>query len=338
MEEEMSTPFFSVIIPTYNRKGSLLDVLHALAGQQSFPGGFEAIVVVDGSADGTVEMLRALSMLYPLRHLEQENGGASSARNAGAAVAQGEYLALTEDDVLPASDWLATAYARLLKQNTDILEGRTEYQDTGGSVRRFEPPGIASFIPCNLFIRRSSFAAAGGYESGFFDRKAGLYFREDADLGFRLLDMGFSVYIASDVRVTHPPQFSTLRAALRHAQRYRFDPLLFKRHPRRYREFIEVKQIAGFAVRRPQHYAALLGACGLAAAIAGCIVHVPLLCGAGVAGILVSGVLFRYKYHGKRAFSPREALRTAGFIAVPFVYLAALLRGCVRYRTIGVLW
>jgi glycosyltransferase involved in cell wall biosynthesis len=338
MEEGMSAPFFSVIIPTFNRRDGLRDILHSLSCQKGFPGGFEVIVVVDGSTDGTVEMLRDVTMPYPLSLIEQDNGGASTARNAGAALARGEYIALTEDDVIPASDWLSTAYTLLVTRNLDILEGRTEYQGTGGSVRRFEPPGIPSFIPCNLFIRRSSFAAAGGYESGFFDRDAGLYFREDADLGFRLLDMGFSMYIASDVRVAHPLQFSTLRAALRHAQRYRFDPLLYKRHPRRYREFIEVKHIAGVTVRRPQHYVALGGACGLAAMIAGFSLNAPLAWAGGAAMVLLSGILFRYKYHGARAFSPREVATTLAFIAVPFVYLAALLRGCVRYRTIGVLW
>lgn len=334
----MNTPFFSVIIPTFNRKDTLRETLVSLAGQEAFPGTFEVIVVVDGSTDGTGDMLRALVLPYPLRIVEQENGGASRARNAGAAVAGGEYLALTEDDVLPASDWLARAYILLMMQNIDIIEGRTEYQGTGGSVRRFEPPGIASFIPCNLFIRRSCFMASGGYEGAFFDRRAGLYFREDADLGFRLLDMGFSMYIASDVRVTHPQQFSTLRAALRHARRYQFDPLLFKRHPRRYRQYIEVKRIAGVTVRRPQHYVALAGGCGSIAAIAGAGLGSPALVSCGIAAVLLSGILFRYKYHGARAFSPAEAGRTLAFVTVPFVYLAALLRGCVRYRTIGVLW
>ena len=187
----MNTPFFSVIIPTFNRKDTLRETLVSLAGQEAFPGTFEVIVVVDGSTDGTGDMLRTLVLPYPMRWIEQENGGASRARNAGAAMAAGEYLALTEDDVLPASDWLAMAYKLLIRKNIDILEGRTEYQGTGGSVRRFEPQGIASFIPCNLFIRRACFVASGGYEGAFFDRRAGLYFREDADLGFRLLDMGF---------------------------------------------------------------------------------------------------------------------------------------------------
>lgn len=334
----MTAPFFSVIIPTFNRRDSLREVLVSLARQEEVPGGFEVIVAVDGSTDGSAEMLPELALPYSLRWVLQANAGASEARNAGAALASGEYLALTEDDVLPASDWLKTAYSHLFDRSLDILEGVTEYMGSGGSVRRFEPPGIPSFIPCNLFIRRSSFLAAGGYESAFFDRMAGLYFREDADLGFRLLDMGFSVYIAGDVRVAHPLQFSTLGAALRHARRYQFDPLLFSRHPRRYREFIEVKRIAGITVHRPQHYVALAAGCAAVVMIAGAVAGAPALWGSGAAAVLLSGVLFRYKYHGTRAFSPSEAGRTIAFVAVPFVYLASLLRGCIRYRSIGVLW
>ena len=201
-----------------------------------------------------------------------------------------------------------------------------------------EPDGIPSFIPCNLFIRKGCFEAAGGYEGAFFDGAAGVYFREDADLGFRLLDMGFSVYIASDVRVTHPLQFGTLRAALRHAQRYRFDPLLYKRHPHRYREFIEVKHIGGMHVHRPQHYVALSAGCALLVAIAALCSGAWGVMLAATAAVLMCGVVFRFKYQGKRALSLRDLWITAGFVAVPFVYLIALFRGCVRYRTIGVLW
>jgi glycosyltransferase involved in cell wall biosynthesis len=312
--------------------------LDALALQDPGEYTFEVIVVVDGSTDGTVEMLKDMTTPFPMRVLVTGNGGASRARNAGATEATGTFLALTEDDVTPASDWLIRAYSHLSSGTMDILEGRTEYAGTGASVRRFEPPGIPSFIPCNFFVRATCFRAAGGYESAFFDKEAGLYFREDADFGFRLLDMGFSVYIASDVRVTHPLQFDTLRSAIRHAQRYRFDPLLYKRHPRRYREYIEVKRIAGVSVHRPQHYVALFAAAGMIALVLGVLVASWTIALAGCAGILAGGALFRFKYHGMRTFSLLQSGRTAAFAVVPFIYLFSLIRGCVRHRTFGVLW
>ena len=48
-----------------------------------------------------------------------------------------------------------------------------------------------------------------------------------------------------------------------------FDPLLYKRHPRRFREQIEVKQMFGVTVHRAQHYVALADACALLLAAAG---------------------------------------------------------------------
>ncbi len=334
----MNPPFFSVIIPTFNRRDTVCQVIDRLTQQQSVPGGFEVIVVSDGSTDGTGDMLRGLSTPFSLRVVEQENEGASRARNAGARLAVGAYLAFTEDDVQPATDWLAQAYALLLNKNLDVLEGRTEYAEGGGSVRRFEPPGIPSFIPCNLFIRKECFTAVGGYEGAFFDRKAGIYFREDADLGFRLLDKGFSMYIAPDVRVAHPQQFGSLHAAMRHARRYQFDPLLYKRHPRRYRDLIEVKRIAGFSIHRPQHGVALIA--GVAALItvgAAAVGSWAAMVGA-LTVMLGCGAVFRFKYQGRQAFSMNGIPTTLAFTIVPFIYLGALLRGCARYRTIGVLW
>lgn len=331
-------PFFSVIIPTYNRREALRRCLEALAAQQEVPGGFEVIVVVDGSTDGTAEMLASLALPFALIVLQRENGGASQARNAGAGEAKGVFLAFTEDDVIPAGNWLQRAHHHLAGGAHACLEGRTVYAGSGASVRRYEPSGIPSFIPCNLFIRTDAFRLTGGYETAFFDRSRGLYFREDADLGFRLLDDGFSVYIADDVIVSHPVQFDTLRAAIHHARRYRFDPLLYHRHPRRYRAFIEVKQIAGLRIHRPQHRVALAALGSLLVLLAGAVVGNIAAAAGGTAGLLAAGALFRFKYQGRKALVPRDLWRTPAFIAVPFVYLWSLGAGCWRYRSIGTLW
>jgi glycosyltransferase involved in cell wall biosynthesis len=88
-------PFFSIVIPTYNRLPLLRETLESVA-EQAFRD-FEIIVVDDGSTDGTVE---AFSGAAQLKLIRQQNRGPGAARNAGAATAQGKYLVFLDSDDL----------------------------------------------------------------------------------------------------------------------------------------------------------------------------------------------------------------------------------------------
>jgi glycosyltransferase involved in cell wall biosynthesis len=104
-------PEFSVIVPTHNRRALLAEVLAALEAQAGAPP-FEAIVVDDGSTDGTPEWLAGLSPRISLRVIAQPNRGPAAARNAGLRVARGRMLAYLGDDTLPEPGWLAAHHAR----------------------------------------------------------------------------------------------------------------------------------------------------------------------------------------------------------------------------------
>jgi len=100
-------PELSVIIPTYNRMDRLRRCLDAL-GQQSLPSeDFEVLVVVDGSADGTMSMLERLNPPFTLRSIWQENGGQASALNRGIADARGRFCLFIDDDIVVAPECLA---------------------------------------------------------------------------------------------------------------------------------------------------------------------------------------------------------------------------------------
>jgi glycosyltransferase involved in cell wall biosynthesis len=329
------TPLFSIIIPTYNRVADLTILLRELGVQPGVGEDAEVIVVDDGSTDGTSAALAQLKLPYDVRCIRRARGGPGAARNAGVAEAGGRYLAFLEDDVRPLDGWLMSARRHLGEGAWDVLEGRTTDARTRSSIRRFEPVPRLSFIPCNLFVRRDMFRTVGGYDVSFFDAASGLYFREDADLGFRLLDTGARVTVAPDVVVEHPHQFSDLASCLRHARRYAFDPLLYRKHPRRYRAMIEVKTVAGLTVRRPLHRAALVyGASGIAAVLGAA--GGEWAASAAACGLLAAMSLFvRWKYQGGPGAWGGGIRAWFGFLLLPAVYLLAFGRGSVKFRSYG---
>src|SRR6187455_3008025 len=77
----------SVIVPTWQRRASVARLLEALTRQTLEPGAFEVIVVVDGSTDGTVELLAAGWRPLQLLVHRQDNSGRAAACNAGLALA-----------------------------------------------------------------------------------------------------------------------------------------------------------------------------------------------------------------------------------------------------------
>ncbi len=91
----MTEPFFSVIIPVYNREQTIAETLASISAQEYRD--FEVIVVDDGSTDNTLQIVRQ----YPwVKLIEQPNAGPGVARNRGVAEAQGEYIAFLDSDDL----------------------------------------------------------------------------------------------------------------------------------------------------------------------------------------------------------------------------------------------
>ena len=93
---------FSIVICSFNKSRSLAAVLtnmNALVKENN-DYSFEVVVVVDGSTDDTLDMLKILSVQYSMRIFYIENSGLCKARNYGVKQSLGEYVIFCDDDVI----------------------------------------------------------------------------------------------------------------------------------------------------------------------------------------------------------------------------------------------
>jgi glycosyltransferase involved in cell wall biosynthesis len=201
-------PFISVVIPTYNRAGPLVAALRSVLDQTYL--NLEVVVVDDGSTDGTAEAVQAL-IEQRCRHggccvrincLRQPNCGQSKARNNGASMAKGDWVAfLDSDDIwLPQKLELQVRAIEQFKSScgacfTDarlvdsLGMDETAFARTGADYRGLI--GLASNAVrtlANAFgriwlqtlvVRRDLFNAIGGFDTT-------LHFAEDHDFLFRV--------------------------------------------------------------------------------------------------------------------------------------------------------
>jgi GT2 family glycosyltransferase len=223
-------------------------LLDALDAQRLPRDRWECIVAFDGAPPDAAAALRlerssAVSVTLAPRR------GPGAARNAGAGRARGVWLAFTEDDCVPAPDWLEALVARIARQaDADVVEGAT-LLPSGAPARR-RPDGEPTWLPTNLIVRRSLFERVGGFDERYFNPKTGAYFREDSDFGFTLEAAGAIVVVEPGARVVHPDEHPRFLDPIRWARRYEMDPLLARRHPAKARERIEVATFGPFRVRR----------------------------------------------------------------------------------------
>ncbi|MBI3321338.1 MAG: glycosyltransferase family 2 protein [Candidatus Omnitrophica bacterium] len=114
------TPHVTVVVCTYNRCESLQDTLRALQAQVSDGDlSLEILVVDNNSSDRTKVVVEALApeSRWPIRYSFEPIQGLTYARNRGIQEARGEWIAFTDDDVIPEPNWIAA-----LRQGTQTFQ------------------------------------------------------------------------------------------------------------------------------------------------------------------------------------------------------------------------
>ena len=115
----------SVIIAAYNAEEYLSETMDSIFLQTMNNSEYEVIVINDGSSDSTLSILNSYKKNYPnLIIIDKENGGPSSARNAGLDIAQGEYVFFFDADDLLEPEALSTMYDTISEKHSDLLIGK----------------------------------------------------------------------------------------------------------------------------------------------------------------------------------------------------------------------
>lgn len=181
-------PLVSVIIPTHNRRDLVCEAVHSVLVQRDVAA--EVIVVDDGSTDGTQAALAAFGAR--IRSVHQPARGVSAARNHGARLARGAWLAFLDSD----DRWLPAKLARQLEYHAHhpLLRASQTGEIWIRNGVRINPcrhhrkpdgdifaPSVARCVvsPSAVLLRRDLFESLGGFDEG-------LPVCEDYDLWLRL--------------------------------------------------------------------------------------------------------------------------------------------------------
>src|SRR3954471_15369535 len=205
------TPLVSVVVPTCGRPELLARCLAALESQTLPRERYEIVVIED-----------------------RQREGPATARNRGWRSARAPIIAFTDDDCVPDEAWLEHGLEAM--RDHDVVCGRvvmplppvpTDYERDAQGLER------AEFVTANCFCRKSMLERLGG-----FDERFPLAWREDSDLHFRLLEAGACIVREPRAIVVHPVRPAPWGVSISQQRKSMFDALLFKKHPRLYRERI----------------------------------------------------------------------------------------------------
>ncbi|MEX2317850.1 MAG: glycosyltransferase [Pirellulales bacterium] len=311
----------SFIIPALNEERHIGQCLRAIQNVQlpSAACGIEVIVVDNHSSDRTAELGRENGA----RVVDVTPGSPSRARNAGARLTSGEWLAFVDADCVLAPDWLMICSAHLLTDPNAIGAAgvmrapsddqswveKSMYQLAHGG-RAVEAKAVAWLPTFNLLVRRSAFESVGGFDES-------LTTCEDCDLGYKLARLGNLIIDPRTTAAHHGASHSLGQLFRREAWRSQGNARLAVSRPFDWSNWLSLLVppgiIGGFA----------LSAAGFLAAISAGWPSWPWLIAMAIFPLLVTGIV----------------LRKAGFTGVTsFVKQCAVLTTYFAGRAAGLFW
>lgn len=211
-------PYFSVIVPVYNRRGEVRDLLESLSKQTDRD--FEVMLVEDGSTERCDDIAQAYADKVDVHYFWKENDGRSIARNYGIERAKGDYFIFFDSDCVIPPQYFEALKASLKKQPVDCFGGpdaaSADFNDTqkaiSFSMTAFLTTGgirggkvqLEKFVPrsFNMGYSRKVWETVGGFRE---------MFSEDIDMSTRIRKAGFTITLFRDAYVYHKRR-NTLRS------------------------------------------------------------------------------------------------------------------------------
>jgi GT2 family glycosyltransferase len=201
----------SLVIPTYQRRDSVNRLLKALEAQSIMPDSFEVLVVIDGSTDGTQELIANTEVRYCLRVIPQLNRGRAAACNTGIRNAESDLIVLLDDDMEPAPEFLEAHWRAHQGQKNLGVVGAVPVRSGPGSplvslyiaekfgqhFEKLSQPGyqlnLRDFYSGNFSIRKEHLL-----DVGLFDEDFKIYGNEDLELALRLRSAGIAIIYSKE--------------------------------------------------------------------------------------------------------------------------------------------
>lgn len=236
--------FFSVVIPTYNRKPILEKCLKALERQQLTDNkvdGYEVVLVDDGSSDRTLEWLAENKEQFPhVRSFLQEHLGPAAARNLGVEQAKGDIIIFIDSDLVVTENFLQAHADALVEGEKKLGSDRLftygwvintcNFDDPTSEPYKLTDFSAAYFATGNVAIARKWLDKAG-----LFDTRFQLYGWEDLELGVRLkqLELKLVKCPAAVGYHWHPPfKLEQIPKLIdKEIQRGRMGVVFYQKHP-----------------------------------------------------------------------------------------------------------
>ena len=208
-------PYFSVIIPVYNRPDEVRELLESLSKQTLKD--FEVLLIEDGSDNRCDTVAQEFDKDLNICYFYKENSGRSLTRNYGMERASGEYLIFFDSDCIIPERYFEIVKARLEEDYVDCFGGpdaahssfsnlqkaisysMTSFFTTGGI--RGGKKGMEKFTPrtFNMGFSKEVYKRVGGFKD---------MFGEDIDLSLRIQKAGFHTVLIRDAFVYHKRRVS----------------------------------------------------------------------------------------------------------------------------------